>query len=269
MNPHDDEWDDDGIEDEDEDAIALRAVEAWLDVEGDDELAQASREALAAIAQEALAMKEARERREAAARRAEARRERERRAERERAEARERAERWEAERTARDAHLTAVERAHTRAQGERRAEAVPAPTDRQEAERRAWERPVFAARPVRRVEAPPVVVAEEEPDDRDVDDAEHADAAAEVGWEEFEPSPADDAPEEPNRVLIGESTPTLTGADLARWRARRGLTQQAAADRLGVRQGTVSKAESRGAGALGPALREALAGVIGEERGAA
>jgi hypothetical protein len=95
-------------DDEDEAAIALRAVEAWLDVEGDDDLAQASREALAAIAQEALAMKEARERREAAERRAEVRRERERRAERERAEARERAERWKAERNARDARLAAV-----------------------------------------------------------------------------------------------------------------------------------------------------------------
>ncbi len=268
MNPHDDDWDDDdGIEDED--AIALRAVEAWLDAEGDDELAQASREALAAIAQEALAMKEARERREAAARRAEARRERERRAERERAEARERAERWEAERRARDARLAAVERAHARAQGERRAEAVPAPTGRQEAVRRAWERPVLAARSARRVEAPPVVIAEEEPDDRGVDDAEQADDAAEVGWEEFEASPAEDAPEEPDRFLIGDAAPALTGSDLAAWRARNGLTQQAAADRLGVRQGTVSKAESRGAGALGPALREALEGVLAEERGAA
>lgn len=265
MNAHDDEWDEDGIEDEE--AIALRAVEAWLDVEGDDELAQASREALAAIAQEALAMKEARERREAAARRAEARREREHRAERERAEARERAERWEAERKARDARLAAVERAHARAQGERRVEAAPAPTGRQEAVRRAWERPVFAARPVRRVEAQPVVMAEEAPDDRD--DAEQVDDAAEVGWEEFEASPAEDAPEEPDRFLIGDAAPTLTGADLAAWRARHGLTQQAAADRLSVRQGTVSKAESRGAGALGPALREALAGVLAEERGAA
>lgn len=264
MNAHDDEWDEDGIEDEE--AIALRAVEAWLDVDGDDELAQASREALAAIAQEALAMKEARERREAAARRAEARRERERRTERERAEAQERAERWDAERKARDARLAAVERAHARAQGERRVEAAPASTGRQEAVRRSWERPIV---PARRVEAPPVVVAEGEPDDRDVDDAEQADDAAEVGWEEFEASTADDAPEEPNRVLIGDAAPTLTGADLAAWRARRGLTQQAAADRLGVRQGTVSKAEGRGAGGLGPALREALAGVLAEERGAA
>ncbi|MBN2801157.1 MAG: helix-turn-helix transcriptional regulator [Deltaproteobacteria bacterium] len=255
MNPHDDGF-------EDEEAIALRAVEAWLDVEGDDELAQASREALAAIAQEALAMKEARERREAAERRAEARRERERRDERERAEARERAERWEAKRKARDARLAAVERAHARAQGERQLKAATAPTGRQEAVRRACERPVFAARPAPRVEAPPFVVAEAEPDDRDVDDAEPADAAAEVGWEEFEASPAEDAPEEPARFLISDAAPALTGADLAAWRARHGLTQQAAADRLGVRQGTVSKAESRGAGALGPALREALARVL-------
>jgi hypothetical protein len=266
MNPHDDEWDEDGIEDEE--AVALRAVEAWLDVEGDDELAQASREALAAIAQEALAMKEARERREAAERRAEARRERERRAEQERAEARERAERWEAERKARDARLAAVERAHARAQGERRVEAAPASTGRQEAVRRSWswERPIV---PARRVEAPPVVIAEEEPDDREVDDAEQADDAAEVGWEVFEASPAEDGPEEPDRFLIGDAAPTLTGADLAAWRARHGLTQQAAADRLSVRQGTVSKAESRGTGALGPALREALAGVLAEERGVA
>lgn len=268
MNPHDDECDEDGIEDEE--AIALRAVEAWLDVEGDKELAQASRVALTAIAQEALAMKEARESREAAVRRAEARRERERRVERERAEARERAERWEAERKVRDARLAAVQRAHARAQGDaRRVEAAPAPTSRQGAVRRAWERSVFGARPVRRVEAPPVVIAEEEPDDRDVDDAEQSDAAAEVGWEEFDSSPAENAPEEPNRVLIKDTALALTGDDLAAWRARHGLTQQAAADRLGVRQGTVSKAESRGAGALGPALREALAGVLAEERGAA
>jgi DNA-binding XRE family transcriptional regulator len=264
MNPHDDESDDDGIEDEE--AIALRAVEAWLDVEGDDELAQASREALAAIAQEALAMKEARERREAAECRAEARRERERRAERERTETRERAERWEAERWARDARLAAVERAHARAQGERRVEATSAPTGHQKAVRRDRERPVC---PARRVEAPSLVVAEDERDDEERHDdlGDHeVDDAAEVGWEEFEVPPADDPAEEPDRVLIDDATTALTGAELAAWRTRHGLTQQAAADRLGVRQGTVSKAESRGAGALGPALREALAGVLAEER---
>jgi hypothetical protein len=138
--------------------------------------------------------------------------------------------------------------------------------------RLAWERPVLPARPVRQVrqvEAPAVMIDEEEPDDRDVDDAEQQDGAAEVGWEPFEASPAEDAPEEPDRFLIGDAAPALTGADLAAWRARHGLTQQAAADRLGVRQGTVCKAESRGSGALGPALREALAGVLAEERGAA
>ena len=113
------------------------------------------------------------------------------------------------------------------------------------------------------------MIDELEPDDRDVDDAEQADGAAGVGWEEFEASLAEDAPEEPDRFLIGDAAPTLTGSDLAAWRARHGLTQQAAADRLGVRQGTVSKAESRGAGALGPALREALTGVLAKERGAA
>ncbi len=39
---------------EDVDTIAARAVEAWWEVQGDDELAQAAREALVAIAQEAL-----------------------------------------------------------------------------------------------------------------------------------------------------------------------------------------------------------------------
>jgi DNA-binding transcriptional regulator YiaG len=51
----------------------------------------------------------------------------------------------------------------------------------------------------------------------------------------------------------------LTGADLATWRKRLGLTQQAAADRLGVRQGTISKAESRARKPLGPTLHQALA----------
>ena len=69
-----DEWDDEEPEGEDdsnkdddegdEDEIALSAVQAWLDIEGDDELAQAQREALAAIAEEALAMKERREERQ-------------------------------------------------------------------------------------------------------------------------------------------------------------------------------------------------------------
>ena len=69
---------------------------------------------------------------------------------------------------------------------------------------------------------------------------------------------------EPERGHQAEQA-LLTGADLAGWRKRPGLTQQAAADRLGVRQGTVSKAEGRARAALGPALRDALAGALRSE----
>ena len=58
----------------------------------------------------------------------------------------------------------------------------------------------------------------------------------------------------------------MAGAELARWRARLDLTQQAAADRLGVRQGTISKAESRADVPLGPSLCEALAEELDAER---
>ena len=60
--------------------------------------------------------------------------------------------------------------------------------------------------------------------------------------------------------------PAFRGADLAAWRARLGLTQQAAADRLGVRQSTVSKAEARTDAPLGSVLRQALATVLSAER---
>ncbi|MBC8330170.1 MAG: helix-turn-helix transcriptional regulator, partial [Planctomycetes bacterium] len=69
----------------------------------------------------------------------------------------------------------------------------------------------------------------------------------------------------PKRFPSADRRP-LTGAELARWRSRLDLTQQAAADRLGVRQGTVSKAESRADAPLGPSLREALADALREER---
>lgn len=69
--------------------------------------------------------------------------------------------------------------------------------------------------------------------------------------------------EEPASMKVSVATGgELTGADLARWRAAAGLTQQAAADRLGVRQGTVSKAERRVTTLLRPALREALRAAI-------
>ncbi len=61
------------------------------------------------------------------------------------------------------------------------------------------------------------------------------------------------------------TTTTLTGADLASWRSRLGLTQQAAADRLGVRQGTISKSESKGGVKLGPTLLRALAAALAKE----
>ena len=70
---------------------------------------------------------------------------------------------------------------------------------------------------------------------------------------------------EPRRFPSADQRP-LTGAELARWRSRLDLTQQAAADRLGVRQGTVSKAESRADAPLGPSLRQALAEALREER---
>jgi hypothetical protein len=69
--------------------------------------------------------------------------------------------------------------------------------------------------------------------------------------------------EEPASMTVSVATGgEITGADLARWRAAAGLTQQAAADRLGVRQGTVSKAERRVTTLLRPALREALRAAI-------
>ena len=70
---------------------------------------------------------------------------------------------------------------------------------------------------------------------------------------------------EPDRFHQDEQPP-LTGADLADWRSRLGVTQQAAADRLGVRQGTISKAEGRRDKALGPAVQAALAAVLAEAR---
>jgi len=74
-------------------------------------------------------------------------------------------------------------------------------------------------------------------------------------------SPA--ALKEPDRFHQAGQTP-LTGADLRGWRSRLGLTQQAAADRLGVRQGTISKAEGRRDKALGPAVQAALAAALAE-----
>ncbi len=272
----DDEADEDaGVEDE----IAAYAVDTWLEIEGDDELAQAQRELLVAIAQEALAKKERREAREAAARR--------RRQAQERAEADERLARREAARLAQQAHQRAVEEAHARVApidplAHRRATlAVPART--------VATRPVVSGsvatrgmRPVMPVPAkrPPVAVPphDEDLDDRrvehdDLDEAaddfrEAATEAARVVLADALPDrrpPVQRVAEEPIRYLSGDEAPPLTGSDLTAWRTRHGLTQQAAADRLGVRQGTVSKAEGRSGVLLGPALRDALADVLADE----
>lgn len=60
------------------------------------------------------------------------------------------------------------------------------------------------------------------------------------------------------RELVVEAGPALTGADLAAFRRSAGLTQVAAAQRLGVTQGTISKAEGNPRTVLGPALQDAL-----------
>jgi hypothetical protein len=265
MNPT--EWDDedevevDG-EPDDEDAIAARAVVAWTEIEGNDEFAQASREALVLIAQEALARKEARQRREAAERRAAARRVAESRAEWERALASDRAERREIARRARDTRLAAVARNRTEPSAERRTDTRP--------EASALREPAAAAT----VPSKPSMPAPDsgggslEPPHGEGQDLHESgpaagDFAPDVGWEAFDVLRTSDPPEAPDRYLSASGT--LSGADLAAWRARLGLTQQAAADRLGVRQGTVSKAESRSGEELGTVLREALASAL--ERG--
>ena len=223
MNRHDDEWDEDGIEDEE--AIALRAVEAWLDVEGDDELAQASREALAAIAQEALAKNDRREAREAAARR--------RRLAQDRAEADERFARREAERLAQQAHHRAVEEAHARVASvdvlqPRRAPSTPparrmagrlvgagavAPRD---------VRPVIPVR-VERLPVPMGVLDENDVcafEDDDLDDVaddfrEAATEAIRAVLDDVMPSarPSGSSPgEEPIRFRLGHESTPLTGS---------------------------------------------------------
>ena len=65
----------------------------------------------------------------------------------------------------------------------------------------------------------------------------------------------------------GSVTPVLarvlTGADLAGWRAARGLAQRPAADLLGVAPSTVAKAELLPGKVLGNQLQVALAAALG------
>lgn len=292
MWPEDDDgWDDESLDDPDaevdeddgvEDEIAAYAVSVWEEIDGDDELAEASREALVLIAQEALAKKEARLRREAASRRRQLAQERaaqearlaRRRAERDPAEARDREERWQAECVAREARFAAVERAHTPGEVPQRAEFQRGVAVRTGA-RPTWAGAGRSAPWGRRGErgssvAPPAsrVVIDEELDEDETPrhlDADNAAADLGAGWEGVDAKEAEAPPEEPIRFVYPEDRPPLTGADLGAWRARHGLTQQGAADRLGVRQGTVSKAESRHGDALGPALRDSLAEALAAE----
>lgn len=225
---------------------------------------------------------EARLRREAASRRrrlAEERAEQEarlarQRAERDRAEARAREERWQAECVDREARFAAVERAHTRGEVPQRAE-PPRGVAVQTGARPTWagagrsapwgrwgERGSSVAPP-----ASPVVIDDELEEDETPLHLDAGDPAADLraGWEALDAKEAEAPPEEPIRFGYPEDRPPLTGADLGAWRTRHGLTQQDAADRLGVRQGTVSNAESRRGDALGPALRDSLAEALAAE----
>lgn len=311
MRQHDreDEDEDEDVEDDAdpndgmEEEIALDAVTAWLEIEGDDDLAQAQREALVEIAQAALAQKERREARERAAHR------------RVRAEERAEAERREAAVRARRAQR-AVEEARAREVEERRALARRVDRDatqRREADVRPQpvtqarrvdvpsvpQRPrVVAPRELRSAAAMPIVIAPSatravtavqfappaagvpsapivalaiaapsiitvpeaiEPADPGIVGADNGDGDVAATASVAEPL----APDVVVAPTSDDGLPPLTGADLAAWRERLGLTQQAAADRLGVRQGTVSKVESRSQAILGPSVRRALATALG------
>ena len=67
-------------------------------------------------------------------------------------------------------------------------------------------------------------------------------------------SASEAAPEPP-----AHAPAAFTGADLARMRAERRLSQREMADLLGVEQGTISKGEAKAGAAVGPALQEAMA----------
>lgn len=248
-----------------EDVIALHAIAAMLEVDGDDELAWAQREALAAIGNEALVLKARREeedRRMAADRRARRRarrREEERRAAREEAARVETARRERAAREAEEARAQARIRTERRERARRQEEARRADLRRRRIEERrraapARHSPAVGTQPsTPRVDRSTPPEFEKRPTGAKVQprhDVEHR-------------SGSPPALKEPDRFHQAEQPP-LTGTDLANWRSRLGLTQQAAADRLGVRQGTISKAEGRQYKALGPAVQAALASVLAE-----
>lgn len=325
-NP-DDEFDDDVTEeDEDsEDRIALQAIEALLEVEGDSELAWASREALASIGESVLALKACREEREQleqqelesahARRRALARQQAEAERARQDAHAKQEAEAERARRLARKNRSEQRARARQRERSRLDDEARRISRERESlrAEQVAWEaarrqeRERAAARKRSRARAsaewerldaerlPKQAQGEErrrvhpragkERPRVDCTTAARPRLAASkrrrassrrpsAGTQQRSRPAAPVAP--PFRVAEDASTirqmpatrddqPLLTGVDLSSWRSRLGLTQQAAASRLGVGQGTISKAESRDGVPLGPTLLRALAFALASE----
>ncbi len=305
-----DEWDkfeDDELLDleglDAEDAIALEALVQFHARDGDDELDDAFRDAFAAVAQEALALKEDRLAREASRARAEEqqRLENERRQARaevarrnrlrreagedrlveERARAQRARERLEAEeRRLRVARQRAGLDRLAREQREREAQ-LPA-----ERQRRARQSPrLDPANPNPAGRRPPKdwgpVRAQREHSMRGLEPRRPRAAAGTMEprgatsssqsipttSNSTRPTPraravTTERPSPPADAGVSQHKEALTGADLASWRERLGLNQKAAAQRLGVAQGTISKAESKRTKLLGPSLREALAAVL-------
>lgn len=71
-----------------------------------------------------------------------------------------------------------------------------------------------------------------------------------------------DRPQRAAPAAPSQATPALTGAELSRFRAERGLSQRQAAELLGVAHGTVAKAELAPDKALGEKLSRALRAAI-------
>jgi len=225
MSEHD-EWD----ELEDEDAIALEALAQMQAHDGDDEFDDALRDAFAAVAQEALALKERRLVREAAFTWAD-----------------EQA-RIEVERQRARKEATRRNRACQEAEEARRQEARVR-TCRDRVQREDEERRLQEAREQAQRERQAREQSEREAPLR----AERRSRTRQQWLEKTDRR----TPPEAKPVT---QQPALTGADLAAWRKHHGLNQQSAALRLGVTQGTISKAERKGTKPLGSALQRALAG---------
>ena len=262
-----------------EDEIAVRALSAWLDIEGDDDFSMAQREALAAIAEAVMVAKAEREdleqrrreerqarpatiasieRREAVRQRVDRRAEYALAANRRVGVAANAARLDEAPQAARPPQVSSPEATHPDAarpkSGRRQAGRTRSPEQQRRIPQALDRRP--ASTSIRRTQASPPKALSSLPGPagpstslpaREVREREGVELASIAAAPQPDP-------------------PALVGADLAAWRARLGLTQTSAADRLGVGQGTVSKAESRPKAELGPVLQKALANALGWTR---